>query len=258
MLIFISVLIFAIYSSRKAHKEDHEARTAVLGRWKEISGMVVPRISNANPSQGRNSGGRAGNDRNRNGRDDDMKSESKSSKSASTVSLTYQKKLNGLASSSGSGSYERQHPAVRKSTPLPLSALDKKRRTTTTHHSQQSEANRKGRSLAKSARSGVWVSGVSGVSGKSEKSGKSRKSEESVVDEQRLKIEMGVEALTRDNLGKMQTRERRERRKEEKSEEGRGGRKRKGERGRGSGEGPDRERERERRQQKERERGRGS
>lgn len=256
MLIFISALIFAIYSSRKAHKEDHEARTAVLGRWKEISGMVVPRISNANPSQGRNSDGRAGNDRNRNGRDDDMKSESKSSKSASTVSLTYQKKLNGLALSSGSGSYERQHPAVRKSTPLPLSALDEKRRTTTTHHSQQSEANGKGRSLAKSARSGVW--GVSDVSGKSEKSGKSRKSEESVVGEQRLKIEMGVEALTRDKLGKMQTRERRERRKEEKNEEGRGGRKRKGERGRGSGEGPGRERERERRQQKEREKGRGS
>lgn len=53
----------------------------------------MPRISNANPSQGRNSGGRAGNDRNRNGRDDDMKSESKSSKSASTVKLDLSKKV---------------------------------------------------------------------------------------------------------------------------------------------------------------------
>lgn len=95
----------------------------------------MPRIPNASPSQARNGGGRTGSDRNRDVRDDDMKSESMSSKSASTVTPIYGRTLNGLASSSGLGSYEHRHPALGKITLLPLSALDGKRRVTTTHYS---------------------------------------------------------------------------------------------------------------------------
>lgn len=201
-------------------------------------------VPNADHSQSRGTettgdgDGRNRGDQDGNGRDGDMKSESKSFKSASTVGPTYGRRLNSLegigtirptasksASSSGSRSYKRQYSALRKDTPLLLSALDGKERTTRAHHSQLSQACRKGHSPSTSARFGV--SGTSGVSKKSEKSGKTGTSDEAVVGKQRLEAKMEGRALSRDSLDEVQTRERRERRERERRMKERRGRKRK-------------------------------
>lgn len=99
VLILISILIFAINSSHKAHEEDHETRTTVLGQWKKINEMGVGSVPNANHSQGRGTETAGGGDgRNRgdqdgNGRDGDMKSESKSFKSYRWIDLWKKIKL---------------------------------------------------------------------------------------------------------------------------------------------------------------------
>ncbi|WVQ84242.1 hypothetical protein IAT38_006394 [Cryptococcus sp. DSM 104549] len=52
VLIVLAVLCFALHSTRRAHKDNHAARTAVLGRWKDIGHMVVKGVPRPAPRGG--------------------------------------------------------------------------------------------------------------------------------------------------------------------------------------------------------------
>nr|ODN92436.1 hypothetical protein L203_00713 [Cryptococcus depauperatus CBS 7841] len=49
-LVFAAALLFAIYATRRARKEDREARAAVLGGWKEIGHMEIRGVPHPNKS----------------------------------------------------------------------------------------------------------------------------------------------------------------------------------------------------------------
>ena len=49
MLFILLICLFALYASRRAHKEDVEARSAGIGRWKETKDVVVKGVPRPDP-----------------------------------------------------------------------------------------------------------------------------------------------------------------------------------------------------------------